>query len=234
MGLPKIDLPLFETQLVSVKNKIKFRPFTVKEEKILLIAQEADEIDQVILAIKQIVGNCCEESLNVDDLPMFDLEYLLMQIRAKSVNNVITFTITDPDTDKPVEIELDIDDIKLRESEEHSKEIVIDDDKYLIMKYPRIAQVSSFSNTDNSQTQNVFDVMSECIETVVDGDTTYDLKDFEDKEVVEFIDSFSSETVNGIKKFFETIPVLSAEAKYLNTEGKEKTVVLEGMETFFI
>ncbi len=234
MGLPKIDLPLFETQLVSIKDKIKFRPFTVKEEKILLIAQEADEIDQVILAIKQIVGNCCEDGLNVDDLPMFDLEYLLLQIRAKSVNNVISFTIKDPDTNKPVEIELNIDDIKLKESEEHSKEITIDDDKYLIMRYPRIAQVSSFSNANNNQTQNVFDVMSECIETVVDGDTTYDLKDFEDSEVIEFIDSFSTETVNGVKKFFETIPVLSTEAKYLNSEGKEKKVVLEGMETFFI
>lgn len=233
MGLPKIDLPLFETQLVSIKDKVRFRPFTVKEEKILLIAQEADEMNQVILAIKQIVGNCCE-GVDVDELPMFDLEYLLLQIRAKSVNNVINFTISDPDTGKPVEIELDVDDIKLKMNEEHSTQVAIDDDKYLIMRYPRIAQVASFSNIENTQTKNVFDVMSECVETVVDGDSTYDLSDFEDEEVLEFIDSLSTETVNGIKKFFETIPILSTETKYLNSKGEEKKVVLEGMETFFI
>tara|TARA_B110000967_G_scaffold148593_1_gene152207 strand:- start:173 stop:874 length:702 start_codon:yes stop_codon:yes gene_type:complete len=233
MGLPKIDMPLFEAKLVSLEDKVKYRPFTVKEEKILLIAQEADEINQVILAIKQIVGNCCID-IDVDELPMFDLEYLLLQIRAKSVNNVINFTIKDPDTDKPVEIELDVDDIKLKMDEDHSKEIHINDDAYLIMRYPRIEQVKSFADNTQSQVNNVFNVMTSCIETVVDGDSVYDLKDFSEEEVMNFIDSFPSTTVEGIRKFFDTIPVLTTKTKYTNADGDEKEVVLEGMETFFI
>ena len=137
MGLPKIDLPLFETKLLSTgKKKIKYRPFTVKEEKILLIAQESDDIEQVILAIKQIIGNCCPD-VNVDELPMFDLEYLLLQIRGKSVNNVITFQITDPDTEKPVMLELNIDEIEITKPEGHSAEIPLGEDSYLVMRYPK-------------------------------------------------------------------------------------------------
>ena len=126
MGLPKIDLPLFETKLLSTGKTVKYRPFTVKEEKILLMAQEAQEPNQVILSMRQIVTNCCVD-VNVDELPMFELEYLMMQIRSKSVNNVITFNVKDEETGEDVQLELDIDEIVLHTDESHSKEIKVND-----------------------------------------------------------------------------------------------------------
>jgi len=234
MGLPKIDLPLFETKLLSTgKKKIKYRPFTVKEEKILLIAQESDEIEQVILAIKQIIGNCCQD-VDVDELPMFDLEYLLLQIRGKSVNNVISFQITDPDTEKPVMLELDIDEIEITKPEGHNPEIPLGEDSYLVMRYPKLDEVTQFLNPEQDQARNIYDVMLSCIDTVVEGDTVHKLSEFSDEEVLEFVDSFATETVEDIKKFFETVPVLKCEQTYTNADGEEKKVVLEGVETFFI
>jgi len=234
MGLPKIDLPIFETKLISTgRKKIKYRPFTVKEEKILLIAQESDDIDQVILAIKQIIGNCCS-NVNPDDLPMFDIEYLLMQIRGKSVNNVIEFQITDPETEKPVKLELDIDEIEIVKPKGHSKEVPISDDAFIVMKYPQLTEVTTMLNPEQDEADNIFDVMLSCIESVVEGDTVYNLDDFSKEEVMEFVESFSTETVEGVKNFFETMPVLKCEKKYTNANGDEKKVVLEGVETFFI
>ena len=234
MGLPKIDLPVFETKLVSTgRKKIRYRPFTVKEEKILLIAQESDDLAQVILAMKQIISNCCSD-VDVEKLPMFDMEYLLMQIRGKSVNNIIEFQITDPETEKPVDIELDINEIKIVKPKGHTKEIPITDTSYLSMSYPTINQVEGFLNEDQSEADNVFDVMSQCIESVVDGDTVYDLNDFTSEEVVEFIESFQTQTVEAMRKFFETQPVLKCEKEYVNANGDKKKIVLEGVETFFI
>jgi hypothetical protein len=234
MGLPKIDLPLFETKLLSTgRKKVKYRPFTVKEEKILLIAQESDDIGQVILAIKQIIGNCCPD-VDADELPMFDLEYLLLQIRGKSVNNVISFQITDPETEKPVMLELDIDEIKITKPEGHNPEIALSETSYLVMRYPKLDEVTQFLNPEQDQSRNIYDVMLSCIDTVVEGDTVYKLSDFSDEEVLEFIDSFPTETVEDIKKFFETVPVLRCEQTYTNADGEEKKVVLEGVETFFI
>jgi len=234
MGLPKIDLPVFETKLVSTgRKKIRYRPFTVKEEKILLIAQESDDLAQVILAMKQIISNCCSD-VDIEKLPMFDMEYLLMQIRGKSVNNVIEFQITDPETEKPVDIELDIDEIKIVKPKGHTKEIPITDTSYLSMSYPTINQVEGFLNEDQAEADNVFDVMSQCIESVVDGDTIYNLDDFTSEEVIEFIESFQTQTVEAMRKFFETQPVLKCEKEYVNANGDKKKIVLEGTETFFI
>jgi len=234
MGLPKIDLPLFETKLLSTgRKKLKYRPFTVKEEKILLIAQESDDIEQVILAIKQIIGNCCPD-VDAEELPMFDLEYLLLQIRGKSVNNVISFQITDPETEKPVMLELDIDEIEITKPEGHNPEIALSETSYLVMRYPKLDEVTQFLNPEQDQSRNIYDVMLSCIDTVVEGDTVYKLSDFSDEEVLEFIDSFPTETVEDIKKFFETVPVLRCEQTYTNADGEEKKVVLEGVETFFI
>jgi len=235
MGLPKIDLPLFETKLISTgRKKIKYRPFTVKEEKILLIAQESDDIDQIILAIKQIIGNCCED-VKIDKLPMFDLEYLLMQIRGKSVNNVIEFQITDPETEKPVMLELNIDEIEMTKPKGHSREIAIGEDAYVVMEYPVLDDVTKFLKpAEDGLDNNIFDIMLSCIGSVVQGDEVYNLEDFSDEEVLEFVDSFSTQTIEDIKNFFETIPVMKCEQTYTNADGEEKQVVLEGVETFFI
>jgi hypothetical protein len=167
MALQKIELPLFETTLFSTGKKEKFRPFTAKEEKILLIAQEANDIDQTLLAIRQIITNCVYD-VDVETLPMFDMEYLMLQLRAKSVNNMITFNITNPDTEKTVEIELNIDDIKLTSDERHSKEINVSEDMRLIMRYPTLDEVSIFKNYKGNEVNTLFDIMIACIDCVVD------------------------------------------------------------------
>ena len=233
MGLPKIQLPLFETKLFSTGEVVKFRPFTVKEEKILLIAQESDDMEQTMLALKQIISNCVY-GVDVELLPMFDLEYLMLQLRSKSVNNIITFNITDPDTNLPVEIELDINDISLTVDPKHSKEVAINDDMFLMMRYPRLDEVSMFKNFVEGQTNTLFSIMIACIDSVVDGDSVSSMADFSDDEIQAFVESLPGKAIQGLQTFFETIPVLRFESTYTNTNGDEKSLVLEGMETFFI
>jgi len=233
MGLPKIQLPLFETKLFSTGEVVKFRPFTVKEEKILLIAQESDDMNQTLLALKQIIGNCVY-GVDVESLPMFELEYLMLQLRSKSVNNMITFSITDPDTKLPVEIELDIDDITLSSDPAHSKEVTINDDMFLMMRYPRLDEVSMFKNFVEGQTDTLFNIMISCIDSVVDGDSVSSMSDYTDEEIQSFVESLPGKAIEGLKKFFETVPVLRFKAKYVNANGDDRSLVLEGMETFFI
>lgn len=232
MGLPKIDLPLFDIEIPSTGKKVKYRPFTVKEEKILLIAQESKDIDQIILAIKQIINNCVN-TVDVDKLAMFDLEYLLINIRAKSVNNEIQFSITDPDTKERVDLTIDIADVKIIHKEDHNNLIKVNDDIYLKMRYPTINELSNIAKSKNSF-ENLFKIMIDCIENVIEGDSVLVLKDFTDEEISDFVNNFSNDQIDQIKNFFETMPVLKYEAKYKNSSGDDKTFVIEGMETFFI
>lgn len=232
MGLPKIDLPLFDIEIPSTGKKVKYRPFTVKEEKILLIAQESKDLDQIILAIKQIINNCVG-SIDVDKLAMFDLEYLLINIRGKSVNNEIQFTITDPETKERVDLTVDINDIKITKHDNHTNLIKISDDLHLKMRYPTINELSTIIKSKNDF-EDLFKIMIDCIENVVEGDSLLNLKDFTDEEVSEFVNSFTSNHIDQIKNFFETIPTLRYEAKYKNSNGDDKMFVIEGMETFFI
>jgi len=243
MALPKIDLPLFETQLHSTGELIKYRPFTVKEEKVLLVAQESSDPKQMILAMKQIAGNCCVD-IDIETLPMFDLEYVMLQIRAKSVNNEITFTVEDKDTGKPIEISLVVDDITLHVPENHSKKIDVSDDMYLMMRYPTLEEVGMFlelASLDGTEEENntkvadtLYDVMISCIDTVVNGDEVENLSEYSTDEVTEFIDSFPGGTIESLKGFFESVPTLRYSTKYTTDEGEEKELVLEGTETFFL
>lgn len=232
MGLPKIDLPLFDIEIPSTKKKVRYRPFTVKEEKILLIAQESKDIDQIILAIKQIINNCVI-TVDVDKLAMFDLEYLLINIRGKSVNNEIQFTINDPETKERIDLTIDINDIKITKHDNHTNLIKINDDLYLKMRYPTINELSNIIKSKNDF-EDLFKIMIDCIENVVEGDSVLVLADFTDEEVSEFVNSFTSNHIDQIKNFFETIPALRYEAKYKTSNGDDKMFVIEGMETFFI
>src|SRR5210317_471146 len=166
MPLPKIKQPLFDIIIPSTNKKVKYRPFTVKEEKILLIAQESKEADQIINAIKQVINNCVND-IDVDKLATFDIEYLLLQLRAKSVNNIMTFKITDPDTEEPVELEVDIDSIKIQKDENHKALIEADEGIYLKMKYPTIDQMRLVLEADeDKQSEITFDMMMKCIDTI--------------------------------------------------------------------
>lgn len=233
MALPKIDLPLFELSLPSTDETISYRPFTVKEEKILLMAQESKDPHQMVLAMRQIATNCCPD-VDVDNLPMFDLEYIMLQVRSKSVDNKISFSIKDPDTGDPVNLEIDIDEIDLKLDENHTREIAVSDNMYLMMRYPRLDEVSIFLDVVENPTESLFDVMISCIESVVNGDEVQDLKDFSKEEVMEFVETFPGATVDALQNFFETMPKLRFNTKYMNSAGEEKEVTLEGTETFFL
>lgn len=231
MALPKIDLPLFEITIPSTGKKTKFRPFTVKEEKILLIAQESKDQKQIVLAIKQIINNCLN-NVDVESLAVFDLQYLLLNIRAKSVNNEITFNITDPDTNESIELTFDINTIEIKKDPSHNRLIKVTDDISINMSYPNSDTLEFIAGEGESKP--MFDVISNCIESVIQGDVVYKLKDFSKKEVNEFVESLSSDVIVRIKEFFDTMPVLRYEKIYKNKNGVEKKFVIEGMETFFI
>ena len=237
MALPKIDLPLFELVLPSTGKKVKYRPFTVKEEKILLIAQESKDIKQVMLAIKQILGNCLQE-INVESLATFDLEYVLLNIRAKSVNDEITFSVKDPDTEEKIELTININEIEIKKFADHNKVIQVSDDIVFQMRYPSISYLETLQLSEDGKELNDSDsiiaIMKECIGVIAQGDQVFKLEDFTEAEVNDFIESLSSDIVMKIKKFFDTIPVMRYEKKYKDKTGKEKTFIAQGMETFFI
>lgn len=233
MGLPKIDLPIFELTLPSTGEKIKYRPFTVKEEKILLVAQEAKDPEQELLAAKQVVNNCLFEK-DVTDLAMFDLEYVLILLKSKSVDNTIGFAIKDPDTQETIKLELDIENIKLKKDENHSNELKINDDYVLYLKYPTIDEYVRIVKMDPNDPLVSYFLMTSCLDKIASDDEVYHFKDYTSEEVDSFMESLSSNIIKGIQTFFETMPKLRHEMKYTNKEGKEKTFVIEGLRSFFI
>jgi hypothetical protein len=223
MSLPKIDLPLFELTVPSSGKKVKYRPYNVREEKILLVAQESDDLDQTILAIKQIITNCVYD-LDVNEIPMFDLEYIMLNIRAKSVNNEIEFNIIDNETDETITLTLDINDIKLIQDEKHSKKIDLDNGYTLIMKYPTIDKIKDDE-----------DLVINCIDVLVsnDGEKVYKLSEYTKEEIEKFIEELNPKNIDSIKDFFKTMPVLKVVIPYKDKNGTDKTFVLEGLNNFF-
>jgi len=236
MGLPKIDQPLFELTVPSTEKKITFRPFTVKEEKILLIARESEEMSQVVLAVKQIINNCCP-GLDVESLAVFDLEYLMLQLRAKSVNNEIKFTITDPDTEEKVDLRVDVDDIEITRNPDHIKKITLNEQYFMMMRYPSINELSKLQGLAGEEPAEsvLFDTMISCIETLVDDQTdeVYNFAEFTAEEIEEFVSQFSSSTVQQLQNFFATAPKMKYSAPYKDNTGKDKTFNMEGLDTFF-
>lgn len=233
MALPKIDLPIFELELPSTGEKIKYRPFTVKEEKILLVAQESKEAAQEIMATKQVVNNCLIDK-DVSEIAMFDLEYILLVLRSKSVDNNISFAIKDPDTEETVKLEIDIENIKLIRQKDHTNQIKINDDYVLYLKYPTIDQfIQIIEMNPNDPLVNYF-VMISCLDKLASEDEVHYFKDYVNEEIDQFMESLSGNVIKGIQDFFETTPKLRHEIKYKNKNNEEKTFVIEGMRSFFI
>lgn len=232
MPLPKIDQPLFELTVPSTGDKVKFRPFTVKEEKILLIAQESKDQAQVVTSIKQVLGNCLQ-NYDIDNLAVFDLEYILLNLRSRSVSNELDIKIKDPDTEEEIEINIDIDNIKIVRADNHSDIIKITDDIMLKMKYPSIDYLNQMQGDEVAQA-DLFNLMTGCIDSVVEGEQVFKLHEFSQQEVNEFLDSLSATVVNDMRDFFDGAPKMRYEHKYTNKNGVEKTFVAEGTETFFL
>jgi len=233
MPLPKIDMPLYEVKLPSNGKKIKFRPFTVKEEKILLTAQESQDTAQMITSIMQIINNCLVD-YDVEDLAVFDIEYVLINIRSKSVDSNVEFEIEDPDTKERVKLIMDLANVTVLKDENHTNKIKIDDNYTLILKYPSLEMISDMLDPETVTPEKTFEVLTSCMDKLATEDEVYNFKDFTKKEVDEFIESLHSDVVKKMKEFFDTIPKIRHEILYVNSEGKEKTFVVEGIQSFFI
>lgn len=232
-SLPKIDMPIFEMTLPSSGKIVKYRPFTVKEEKILLIAQESKDLKSSIDAVKQVVNNCLIGS-SIEDFAMFDLEYILLLLRSKSVDNNVKFMIKDPDTQESVELELNLDEVKVVTLGDHTNKIKINEVYTIFLKYPTIEQFVEFINSDQSDPLTTYNVMVSCLDKVASEQEVYKFSDFSREEIDKFMEDLTGEVLIQIKKFFDTMPKLRHEMKYKNSKGDEKTFVLEGMQSFFI
>jgi hypothetical protein len=233
MALPKIDLPVFELTLPSTEERIKYRPFTVKEEKILLVAQEAEDPNQEIIAARQVVNNCLIDK-DVSELSMFDLEFILLILRSRSVDNKISFTIKDLDTSENIELELDIDEINIHRDPEHTKEIKINDDYTLFLKYPCLDDFIKISDMDMNDPLSSYYIVISCLDFVASEDEIYRFSDYTQEDIDNFMEGVSGDVVQKIQKFFSTMPKVKHELKYTNKEGNEKTFLIEGSRTFFI
>jgi len=233
MALPKISTPTFECELPSTKEKIMYRPFLVKEEKVLLIAKESGEKIDIYNAIKTIVNNCVlKDNFNVNDLPVFDMEYLFIQIRSVSVGNIVKFKVQDSNDGIEYDLELDLNDVVVQFPEEHDSKIMITDDIGIILKYPTPAMSDSVAKVESmvDLTEKMLDA---CIETIFDDEEVYSWKQESKKNKQEFIDMLPIDAYNKIQKFFETAPKIEHVVNYTNSEGKEKRVVFRDLDDFF-
>ena len=233
MPLPKISHPTFELKLPSTQEVIKYRPFLVKEEKLLLIAQSSGDQADIVNAIRQVINNCIlSKEVDVEQFTTFDLEYLFLKIRSKSVNNIITLTYKDLEDEQKYEVEINLDDIEIKETETHTNKIAITEDTGLIMRYPR-ADLNNMLTEADEEMDVFFTILEYCIEKVYDSQDVYIFADTSDEEKDEFISSLNVETFKKIQDFFATMPKLYYEAKYTNSLGKEKVIPLTTLNDFF-
>jgi hypothetical protein len=238
MPLPKIATPVYELELPSTGQTIEYRPFLVKEEKVLVIALESEDTKQITSAIKNVIKNCIRtKGVKVEDLPTFDIEYLFLNIRGKSVGEEIEVNVTCPDdgvTQVPITINLD--DIQVQKNEEHSNRIKVDDNIMMEMKYPSLDQFikNNFDFDEKNAMDQSFDLIATCIDKVFTEEEVWAVEDCSKKEIVEFLEQMNSSQFKEIEKFFETMPKLSHSIKVKNPKTKkENTVVIEGLAGFF-
>ena len=236
MPLPKIVTPSFELTLPSNGKKIKYRPFLVKEEKILILAIESNSMKDITRAIKDILKNCIlTKGIKVDELPTFDIEYLFLNIRARSICESIDLVITCPDDEKTkVNSTIYIDEIEVKKNDEHDINIKIDDTYTMKMKYPSLDQFIDENFVFEGQSDNSFEIIASCIDMVYSEEEAWEAKDCSKKELLEFVEQLNSMQFKQIEKFFDTMPQLSHEIEVENPNTKVKsTVLLEGLASFF-
>ena len=238
MPLPKISTPTYELELPSTGKTIKFRPFLVKEEKLLVLALESDDSKEITNAIKAVLKDCIQtRGVKVDTLPTFDIEYLFLNIRGKSVGEDIEVSVLCPDDGETyAEVQISIDDIKVTKDKNHSNQIKIDENLMMEMKYPSLDQFvkSNFEFSNDNQVDQSFELIASCIDKVYSADEAWTTDDFTKKEVTEFLEQMNSAQFKEIESFFSTMPKLSHEVQVVNPKTKKKSkVTLEGLASFF-
>ena len=239
MPLPKISAPTYELVLPSSGKKVKYRPFLVREEKILIMALESEDTKQITTAIKDVLSTCIlSRGIKIDKLATFDIEYLFLNVRAKSVGETVEVNVTCPDDGRTqVQMQIDIDSIKIKRDPEHTNIIKLDDNLSVQMNYPSLNQFieANFdTNTDQSQVDESLEVIMTCIGQVYNQDEAWEASECTKKELRDFVESMNSKQFKEVEKFFATMPKLTHNIKVTNPETKvESTVVLEGLASFF-
>ena len=238
MPLPKIATPTYELELPSSGKTINYRPFLVKEEKLLVLALESEDTKQITTAIKAVIKACIKtRGIKVENLPTFDIEYLFLNIRGKSVGEELEVNIICPDDEKTqVPVTIDLDSIECQKVEGHTNKIRLDDNLMMEMKYPSLDQFikSNFDMTDNNQLDQSFDLIASCIDKIYSEDEVWASEDCSKKEMSEFLESMNSAQFKEIEAFFETMPKLSHTITVTNPETKvDSDVTLEGLAAFF-
>ena len=236
MPLPKIVTPSYELILPSNGKKIRYRPFLVKEEKILILAIESDSLKEISRSIKDILKNCIlTKGIKVDELPTFDIEYLFLNIRSRSIGESIELVVTCPDDgETKVNTTIYIDEIEVKKNKEHNTDVKIDDTYTMRMKYPSLDEFIDENFNFEGQSDNSFDIIASCIDMVFSEEEAWEAKDCTKKELIEFVEQMNSAQFKEIEKFFDTMPQLSHEIEVVNPKTKVKsTVTLEGLASFF-
>ena len=241
MPLPTIETPTYELKLPSSNKKVKYRPFLVKEEKILIIALETKNQSDITNAVTDVLKKCVlTKGIDIDTLPTFDIEYLFLNIRAKSIGEDIKLTVTCPDDkETKVPVTIYVDEIKVTKPKGHTKDIVLDDKMTLRMKYPSLSQFISnnFDTEDEAEAlvDKTFNVVADCMDTVFTEEDAWDAKDYTPDERIDFVNQLNSKQYKAVEKFFATMPKLSHKIDVVNPNTKEKSsIVLEGLADFFV
>lgn len=243
--LPKIDVPVFSINLISTGKEIKFRPFTVKEEKLFLMANESSDLKTVIDTTKQVLNNCIISDIDIDKLPVFDIEYLFLNIRARSVSEIINLNykcnndIKNEEGDgthkcnHTVQIDVNILDIKPKNDVKQDTKIQITDKVGMVMKYPNFDTVKKYDNVD--QADVIMKLTADCIEYIYDDDQIFYAKDTPEEELIDFIESMQSKDLEKIKNFFDNMPKISKDLDFKCGKcGYEEKIIIEGIENFFV
>jgi hypothetical protein len=237
MALPKLKIPLFDVTIPSIKKDAKFRPFLVKEEKILLMAQSSSAKKDIINALKQIINNCVTlldgKDVDVDALTTFDLEYIFLKIRAKSVDNVVTLKYVDHEDEKEYEFKVSLDDIELQYNPDHTNKIKVNNEIGMVLRYPTTSLIDKLDNENINEAELTSIMIKSCIDSIYDKEQVYLASESTSDELDEFIDSLSVKVFEEIQKFFETMPKLYHKLEYTNSKGTARVIELTTLDDFF-
>ena len=238
MPLPKVNTPTYELVLPSTGKKLKYRPFLVREEKILIMALESENVKQITEAVIEILESCIlTKNFEINDLATFDLEYLFLNVRSKSVGETVEINVTCPDDNKTtVPMSIDLDSIKVKKDRKHKNTIKLDETLSLKLKYPSVVQFieNNFEASEKSEVSNTLDMIISCIDTIYTEEESWLASESTTKELEDFVDQLNTKQFKMIEDFFATMPKLTHSIKVKNpTTQVESTVVLEGLAAFF-
>jgi len=245
--LPKIDVPIFELTLPLTKQEVRFRPFLVKEEKILLMAMESNENDSIILAVKQILNNCCIDDIDIDSLPVADMELLFLNLRARSVGEVVELPyqcnnkLTNENGDEKecgnlVKLEVNILEINPEVSKDHTNKIELSENMGMLMKYPSFKIVEESEKTkDLTEIEKVMNILIACIDAIYTEEEIFYAKDVPQKELIDFVENLTREQFMKVQSFFDTIPKIKKDIHFeCNKCGYTEDITIEGLQNFFV